>query len=69
MLQIQEKIVSNLMIRAHSFPRSAEFRAEPQNLGFYHGIGPRNFTAEFVFLPRNLTFFIRTIFSQKMTSK
>src|SRR6218665_1955838 len=31
---------------------------------------PRNFATEFVFSPRNLTFFIRTtIFSQKMTSK
>src|SRR6218665_3124018 len=32
--------------------------------------GPRNWATEFVFSPRNLTFFIRTtIFSQKMTSK
>src|SRR6218665_3530143 len=59
-----------LICRAHSFPRPAEFRAEPRNLGFYRGIGPRNWATEFVFSPRNLTFFIRTtIFSQKMTSK
>src|SRR6218665_3179637 len=59
-----------LICKAHSFPRPAEFRAEPRNLGFYRGIGPRNWATEFVFSPRNLTFFIRTtIFSQKMTSK
>ena len=34
------------MIRAHSFPRPAEFRAEPRNLGFYHGIEPQNLTAD-----------------------
>src|SRR6218665_885888 len=62
---------------AHSFPRPAEFRAKPRNLGF---LEPRNLIAEFVFFPQNssfsreiplnLTFFIRTtIFSQKMTSK
>src|SRR6218665_1247365 len=54
------------------FRGTAEFRAEPQNLGFFRGIEPRNFTAEFGGLFRgnqNLTFFIRTtIFSQKMTS-
>src|SRR6218665_2815049 len=59
-----------LICRAHSFPRPAEFRAEPRNLGFYLRICPRNWATEFVFSPRNLTFFIRTtIFSQKMTSK
>src|SRR6218665_3467796 len=59
-----------LICRAHSFPRPAEFRAEPRNLNFYCGIGPRNWATKFVFSPRNLTFFIRTtIFSQKMTSK
>src|SRR6218665_1165392 len=35
-----------LICRAHSFPRPAEFRAEPRNLGFTaelgRGIGPRN---------------------------
>src|SRR6218665_2605536 len=55
-----------LICRAHSFPRPAEFRAEPRNLGSL----PRNWATEFVFSPRNLTFFIRTpIFSQKKTSK
>src|SRR6218665_232900 len=59
-----------LIYRAHSFPRAAEFRAEPRNLGFCRGIRAAEFTAEFVFLPRNLTFFIRTtILSQKITSK
>jgi len=28
--------------RAHSFPRTAELRVEPWNLGFYRGIEPRN---------------------------
>jgi len=43
----------------------AEFPAE---FVFFRGI--RLFAAEFVFLPRDLTFFIQTtIFSQKMTSK
>jgi len=65
------------MSRVHSFPRTAEFQAEPRNLGFYEpsrGIvrGIRLFAAEFVFsayfrlFPRTLTFFIRT--TQKMTS-
>src|SRR6218665_1686318 len=63
-----------VITRSHSFSGTAEFRAEPRNLGFCRGIEPRNLTAEFVFLPRkiprNLTFFIRTTnFSQKMTSK
>src|SRR6218665_983650 len=54
----------------HSFPRPGDFRAEPRNLNFYCGIARRNWATEFVFSPRNLTFFIRTtIFSQKMTSK
>src|SRR6218665_1553690 len=60
------------IIRAHSFPRPAKFRAEPWHLGFCRRIEPRNFTPELFFrgMPRNLTFFIRTtIFSQKMTSK
>jgi len=34
------------IIRAHSLPRAAEFRAEPRNLGFCRGIEPRNWTAE-----------------------
>ena len=46
-----------LMTRAHSFPQTVEFRAEPRNLGLYRGIEPRNssFSAEFL---QNLTFFI-----------
>src|SRR6218665_962397 len=31
--------------------------SEPRNLGFFRRIEPRNFTVEFVFFPRNLTFF------------
>src|SRR6218665_592250 len=44
----------------------------PRNFEPSRGIWvlPRNWATEFVFSPRNLTFFIRTtIFSQKMTSK
>ena len=37
-----------VLIRAHSFPTTAEFRAQPRNLGFYRGIE---------FLPRNLGFY------------
>src|SRR6218665_3667134 len=42
-----------LITKAHSFPRPAEFRAKPRNLGFGRGIEPRNFTVEFVLLPWN----------------
>ena len=35
------------IIRAHSFPRAAEFRAELRNLGFFRGIWAAEFTAEF----------------------
>src|SRR6218665_2195488 len=42
-----------VIIRAHSFPRPAEFLAKPWNLGFFRGIEPRNLTAEFVFLTWN----------------
>src|SRR6218665_374460 len=60
----------SVISRAHSFPRAAEFQAEPRNLdftaglsrGIYRGI---RLSAE---LPRNFTFFTgTTIFSQKMT--
>ena len=66
-----------ITIRAHSFPRTAKFRAEPRTLGFYepsHGIWaefafwPQNssFSAVFRLFSRTLTFFIQT--TQKMTS-
>ena len=43
---IQGSVVGppSFIIRAHSFTRPAEFRAEPRNLGF-----PRNLTTEFFF--------------------
>jgi len=56
---------SKIITRAHSFLRTVEFRAQLWNLGFYSGIEPRNFAAEFVFfrgIARNLTLFIRTTF-------
>ena len=37
------------MIRAHSFPRPAEFRADRVIWGFFRGIEPRNNTVEFFF--------------------
>jgi len=46
-------IIHYVTTKAHSFPRAAEFRAEPRNLGFYRGIELRNFTTEFAFFPRN----------------
>src|SRR6218665_1122312 len=52
-----------LISRAHSFPRPAEFRAEPRNLGFTVEFEPRNSKRNSSFcrrMPRNLTFFIRT---------
>jgi len=62
-----------MMTKAHSFPRSAELRADPRNLDFFRGIEPQNITAEFVFLPRNAVefdvFHSNNYFSQKMTSK
>jgi len=54
-----------LITRAHSFPRPAEFRAEPRNLGFFRGIEPWN-SSFYRGMPQNLTFFIRaTIFHRK----
>ena len=50
------------MGRAHSFPRPAEFRAEPRNLDFRG-----NFTAENRGIWRFS--FEQLFFSQKMTSK
>ena len=58
---------TSMMSRAHSFPRAAEFRAEPRNLVFFprnlsRGI-PRNLPRNSSFcrgIPRNLTFFFRT---------
>src|SRR6218665_3676846 len=53
-----------LICRAHSFLRTAEFRAEPRNLGFYRGIwaaelghGIRLFAAEFDVFHSNNYFF------------
>ena len=45
-----------IIIRAHSFPRPAEFHAEPRNLLFPR-IWAAEFTVEFVFLPRNSAVF------------
>ena len=70
-----------LTTRVHSFPRAAEFRAEPRNLGLPRNFEPRNLprnceprnlprNSSTRGKPRNFTFFTRTtIFSQKMTSK
>jgi len=57
-----------MIIRVHSFPQAAEFRAEPRNLGFYLRIKVQNFAAEFVFLPRNLTFSFEQLFSPQSSS-
>ena len=48
-----------LINRAHSFPRAAEFRAEPRNLGFTadFGRGIRLFAAEFDIFHSNNYFF------------
>src|SRR6218665_1650145 len=67
-----------LISRAHSFPRTAGFRAVSRNLGFYKPSRGAEFTTEFAFFrgfvffsaefvfPRSLMFFIRT--TQKMPS-
>ena len=41
------------MTKAYNSLHSAEFWAEPWNLGFYRGIEPQNFAAEVVFIPQN----------------
>src|SRR6218665_938900 len=68
------KLIMSHRSRAHSFTRTAEFRAEPGDFGFLpRNLNRGNIPRDFIFprtIPRNLTFFIRTtIFSQKMTSK
>src|SRR6218665_1348516 len=68
----EKSIDPGLIIRAQSFPRAEEFRAEPRILGFSAVFEPRNLPRYSSFcrvIPRNLTFFIRTtIFSRQMTS-
>src|SRR6218665_2383416 len=42
-----------------SFPRTADFRAEPRNLGFYDPSRAAESATEFAFLQRNSSFFPR----------
>src|SRR6218665_1505894 len=78
LLHIDFSSDKRLMCRAHSFPRAAEFRAEPRNLGFYEpsrGIycgvrlfcrGIPSWARGIRLFPQTLAFFIGT--TQKMTS-
>ena len=58
MLTLTGSVDGRVITRAHSFPRAAEFRAEPRNLGFFRGFESAELTAEFDFfsvrgVPRN----------------
>src|SRR6218665_3978333 len=67
------KLFSWYITKAHSFPRTAEFRADPRNFGFSAAFEPRNSRGISSFRRGNTAefdvFYSNNFFSQKMTSK